>query len=263
MGKSMGSVAPSAYPTTLANGVQPVSAALSAVIKTVAAAPSDSVEAFPAVTVPPSLWKTVGNFANLSKFTFLNSSSSVTITEGFPRFPFVSLENCWQFCKLVKIHFLELLIFRHHYRGLSTLSFHLHLNYLGTNIALCIGLLGSPVALHPILILLLPGDAKLLCRVLSTVAHVELVVHVGQSIAGEAVPHVDPTIGSVPSIHVIRHIAHALKPTSHHHTVLTQLQRLACLHDALHSTGAHLVDQCAGHRHGNPCSQHCLPVWRL
>merc|ERR1719479_638929 len=46
MGKSMGSVAPSAYPTTLANGVQPISAALSAVIKTVAAAPSDSVEGY-------------------------------------------------------------------------------------------------------------------------------------------------------------------------------------------------------------------------
>merc|ERR550517_574148 len=228
MGKSMGSVAPSAYPTILARGVQPISAALSAVIRTVAAAPSDSVEAFPAVTVPPSLWKTVGNFANLSKFTFF-----------------------------------ELLIFRHHYRRLASLPLYFYLNYLRANIAISIRLVCSPVALHPILILLLPGDAQLFGRVLTAVAHVELVVHIRQAVAGKAVSEVDPTIGGVTSVHVVRHIAHALKTTSHHHTVLAQLQRLAGLHDAFHSTGTHFVDKCAGHRLGNSCSQHCLPVWCL
>ena len=44
----------------------------------------------PAVTVPPSFWKTVPSFENFSKFTFLNSSSSVTWVEGLPRFPLIS-----------------------------------------------------------------------------------------------------------------------------------------------------------------------------
>merc|ERR1719397_6107 len=173
------------------------------------------------------------------------------------------LKNCGQFCKLVKVHFLELLIFSHHHRGLASLPLHFHLNYLRANIAFSISLVCSPVALHPILILLLPGDAQLFGRVLTAVAHVELVVHIRQAVAGKAVSEVDPTIGGVTSVHVVGHIAHALKTTSHHHTVLAQLQRLAGLHDAFHSTGTHLVNKCARHRLGNSCSKHCLPIWCL
>ena len=42
----------------LASGVQDSLAAASAVIRTVAAAPSERVLAFPAVTVPPTFWNT-------------------------------------------------------------------------------------------------------------------------------------------------------------------------------------------------------------
>merc|ERR1719397_1729251 len=135
----------------------------------------------------------------------------------------------------------------HHHRGLASLPLHFHLNYLRANIAFSISLVCPPVALHPILILLLPGDAQLFGRVLTAVAHVELVVHVCQAVAGEAVSEVDPPIGGVPPVHVVGHIAHALKTTSHHHTVLAQLQRLTGLHDAFHSTGTHLVNKCARH----------------
>ena len=63
---------------------------------------------------------------------------------------------------------------------------------------------------------------------------------------------------------------------------IDNLQRLAGLHDALHTTGTHLknvckcplsfvfpqcpsnlVDKSAGHRLRNPCSKHGLPVWGL
>merc|ERR1719397_52081 len=157
------------------------------------------------------------------------------------------LENCGQFCKLIKIHFFELLIFRHHYRRLASLPLYFHLNYLRANIAISISLVCSPVALHPILILLLPGDAQLFSCVFTAVAHVELVVNICQAVTGEAVSEVDPTIGGVPSVHVVRHIAHALKATGHHHAVLAQLQRLTGLHDTFHSTGAHLVNKRARH----------------
>ncbi len=70
----------------LANGLHPILSAASAVIKTTADAPSDSVDAFPAVMVPPSFWKTVASLPNLSKLTFLYSSSSDTTTGGWPRF---------------------------------------------------------------------------------------------------------------------------------------------------------------------------------
>jgi hypothetical protein len=45
--------------TDLARGRQAILAAASAVMRTVAAAPSERVLAFPAVTVPPSFWNTV------------------------------------------------------------------------------------------------------------------------------------------------------------------------------------------------------------
>lgn len=53
-GKSMGSVAASWKATTLASGVQCSLSAAAGVMSTHAAAPSLSVDAFPAVTEPPS-----------------------------------------------------------------------------------------------------------------------------------------------------------------------------------------------------------------
>ena len=70
----------------LASGLHPILSAASAVMRTTADAPSDSVEAFPAVMVPPSFWKTVASLPNFSKLTFLYSSSSDTIVGGLPRF---------------------------------------------------------------------------------------------------------------------------------------------------------------------------------
>merc|ERR1719320_1613189 len=140
MGKSMGSVAPSAYPTILARGLQPSSAAASAVINTVAAAPSDRVLALPAVTVPPSFWNTVDSLANLSKFTFLNSSSSFTKVEGFPLF------------------------------------FYLHQFIFDASLLVCSS--RPLVAVHAVLILFLSADPQLLSGVLPTVANVELVVDI-------------------------------------------------------------------------------------
>jgi hypothetical protein len=70
----------------LANGLHPILSAASAVIKTTADAPSDRVDAFPAVMLPPSFWKTVASLPNLSKLTFLYSSSSDTTIGGWPRF---------------------------------------------------------------------------------------------------------------------------------------------------------------------------------
>lgn len=55
IGKSIGSVAASWNPATLAKGLRLSFCALSAVVRIRAAAPSFNVDAFPAVTVPFSL----------------------------------------------------------------------------------------------------------------------------------------------------------------------------------------------------------------
>ena len=100
-------------------------------------------------------------------------------------------------------------------------------DYLCTNIALRVGFVCSPVALHPILVLLLPGDPQLLSSVLAAVAHVELIVHICETVAGQAISEVDAAVGCISTVHVVGHIAHALKPAGHHHTVLAQLQNNA------------------------------------
>ena len=69
-----------------AKGLSPLALASPSDINKQAAAPSDNVDAFPAVTVPFSLWKTVANFVNLSKLTFLYSSSSEMTSGGLPLF---------------------------------------------------------------------------------------------------------------------------------------------------------------------------------
>lgn len=58
IGKSIGLVAPSANATIRAKGLTPSDLTASLLINTNAAAPSFKVDAFPAVTVPPSLFAT-------------------------------------------------------------------------------------------------------------------------------------------------------------------------------------------------------------
>ena len=58
-GKSMGSVAASKKPAILANGLRFNFCAFSLVVSIRAAAPSFNVDAFPAVTVPLSFYKTI------------------------------------------------------------------------------------------------------------------------------------------------------------------------------------------------------------
>merc|ERR1719317_1029816 len=204
MGKSMGSVAPSAYPTILARGLQPSSAAASAVINTVAAAPSDRVLALPAVTVPPSFWNSVDSLANLSKFTFLNSSSSFTKVEGF------LLEHSGQLGKLVEIYFPEFLILFHESGGLPSfpLYFYLHQFIFDASLLICSSRL--LVAVHAVLILFLSADPQLLGGVLPTVAHVELVINICESVSYKAIFEGNSTVRSVTSGHVVGDVAHAL-----------------------------------------------------
>ena len=78
-----GSCAASAYPLIVAKGVKPSSLAFSSLINMTAAAPSLIVEALAAVTVP-SLENAGLSAGTFSSFTFLNSSSSLTII-GSPR----------------------------------------------------------------------------------------------------------------------------------------------------------------------------------
>ena len=92
-----------------------------------------------------------------------------------------------------------------------------------TNVTIPVTSSAIPVTFHPILVLLLPGDPQLLRSVLAAVAHVELVVHIGEAVAGQAISEVNTTIGCISTVHVVGHIAHALKPACHHHTVLAQL----------------------------------------
>ncbi len=84
IGKSMGSVAASAKLTILARGLAPNLSAASAVARTHAAAPSLKTDELPAVKVPFSFKKAVGNLGNLAGSTRLYSSSSETTRSGFP-----------------------------------------------------------------------------------------------------------------------------------------------------------------------------------
>ena len=85
IGKSIGSVAASAKPRTRASGVQPSAAALSALIKIIAHAPSFNVDALPAVTVP-SFLKTARRLPNLDSLKRVYSSSLVTTVSGYKIF---------------------------------------------------------------------------------------------------------------------------------------------------------------------------------
>ena len=67
MGKSMGSVAASANPLTMASGLMLCFSAACRVMSTSAAAPSLRVLALAAVTVPPSGWKTVRSLLTLNQ----------------------------------------------------------------------------------------------------------------------------------------------------------------------------------------------------
>ena len=52
--------------------------------------------------------------------------------------------------------------------------------------------------------------------------------------------HIDTTIGRISSGQVVGNIGHGLEPASHHHTVLSQLQRLRGHHYAFHAAGTNL-----------------------
>ena len=69
----------------------------------------------PAVTVPPSFWKTVPSFENRYIITCSNGSS-------------VLLENCSKFWKLFKIYFSELFVLCHVGWGFATFPFNLNLD---------------------------------------------------------------------------------------------------------------------------------------
>lgn len=86
MQKSIGETSASEYPMILANGFQLcfLMASLFDIIK--AEPPSFNFEAFPAVIVPPSLLKTVGNDRNFSSSKFVGSSSSKTPLRGLISF---------------------------------------------------------------------------------------------------------------------------------------------------------------------------------
>ena len=77
-----GSCSESAKPIIFAKGNKPNLSAFFLDIKTKAQAPSFNVEAFAAVTVP-LFSKADFKFGIFSKFTFLNSSSSETVTVPF------------------------------------------------------------------------------------------------------------------------------------------------------------------------------------
>ena len=101
---------------------------------------------------------------------------------------------------------------------------------------------GAFVRFDGMRVLVLTGNVVLLGRVLSTVAHRNLVVDVRETIRDERVLCRCVAEGGVGAGKEERSIAHALHATGSNNRALTELDALCCERDGLHTTGADLVN---------------------
>ncbi len=106
------------------------------------------------------------------------------------------------------------------------------------------GLLGVAVRLDGVLVLLLAGNVVLLDGVLAAVAHVELLVDIGEAVFDQTVLHLGVAKGgeSAGAVDVVRNAGHVLHATGNLGLGKAHLDVLGGEDDSLEAGGADLVD---------------------
>lgn len=102
---------------------------------------------------------------------------------------------------------------------------------------------GTLVRLDRMAILDLASDIVLLRRVLCAVAHVEIIIHVPETIVQQAVFGSDVSKDRVDARHVVRDVGHAFHPAHEHDIAMAELDALRGERDALHSGRTDFVDR--------------------